>query len=278
MNSVITLTTDFGTTDAYVGAVKGVILGINPAAQIVDISHQIQPQNIHQAAFILSRAFPYFPHSAVHLVVVDPGVGSNRRIIILRTPVGTFIGPDNGVLSYAARGYILQETGSAARGPQLATLTGEARAVAVTNSHFFRQPVSDTFHARDIMAPVAALLSQGFQINAFGETIDRLQMLPLSRPASDGAVVQGHVIHIDSFGNIITDVRCEDLLPGSNDLRLELHGHLISGLAQNYADTNGLLALFGSSGYLEIALKNGSAAAITSVRIGDEIKIRAGAS
>ncbi|MGI2335919.1 MAG: SAM hydrolase/SAM-dependent halogenase family protein [Dehalogenimonas sp.] len=277
MNSVITLTTDFGTTDAYVGAMKGVILGVNPSVQIVDISHQVQPQNIHQAAFILSAAFPYFPNDTVHLVVVDPGVGSNRRIVILRTPTGTFVGPDNGVLSYAINGYTATEPDGAAQGSRMVTLTGEASAVAVTNSRFFRQPVSNTFHGRDIMAPVAALLSQGFQITTFGVTIDRLHMLPLSRPERDGEILVGHVLHIDGFGNIITDVRHDDLPPGE-DLRLELHGHMVNGLTANYTGESGLLALFGSSGYLEIALKNGSAAAITSARIGDELKIRAGAS
>jgi S-adenosylmethionine hydrolase len=277
MNSVITLTTDFGVTGGYVAAMKGVILDTNPEARLVDVSHDIPPQNVFQAAFILSTVYRYFPRSAVHLVVVDPGVGTARRIVVLRTPSGTFIGPDNGVLSYAIQEFASGDFVEASGGLRQVKLNPEAHAVEVTNSRFFRQPISDTFHGRDIMAPVAALLSQGFQINAFGETVNRLNMLKLPQPeVLAGGGVTGHVLHIDSFGNVITDVRPEDL-PAETGVRIDLGGHLAQGLKHAYADGTGLLAVIGSAGYLEIALKGGSAAALCGARVGDCVKIRAGA-
>ena len=274
MNAVITITSDFGADDGYVAAMKGVILSTNPAAQLVDITHRIAPQNVFQAAFVVGTAYAFFPAATVHLAVVDPGVGTDRRVIILRTPDGTFIGPDNGIFSYALRNYTI---GKADGSLQQVRLASEARAVSVTNSRFFRRPLSDTFHGRDIMAPVAALLSQGFQINAFGEAVDRLYMLPLPEPEEnpDGSIT-GHVLHIDAFGNIITDVGAAQL-PAGREIRIELKSHLVSGLQRSYAEGSGLLAVIGSSGYLEIAVKSGSAVALTEARIGDNMTIRAGA-
>ena len=277
VNAVITLTTDFGVSDGYVAAMKGVILDTNPAVQLVDISHNIPPQNVFQAAFVLSTVYQYFHHSAVHLVVVDPGVGTNRRIVALKTPAGTFIAPDNGVLSYVIRDYAEQVNVTAGNVLNKVKLSDLVRAVTVTNTRFFRQPLSDTFHGRDIMAPVAALLAQGFQINTFGEATDWLNMLalPQPQPNPDGTVT-GHVLHLDNFGNIVTDVRCSDL-PGGSEIRIDLAGHLIQGVKQNYTEGSGIVAVIGSTGYLEIALKGGSAASLCDVRVGDCIKIRAGA-
>ena len=277
VNAVITLTTDFGVSDGYVAAMKGVILDTNPAVQLVDISHHIPPQNVFQAAFVLSTVYRHFPHSVVHLVVVDPGVGTNRRIVILKTPAGTFIAPDNGVLSYVIRDYAEQVNVTAGNVLNKVKLADMGRAVTVTNTRFFRQPLSDTFHGRDIMAPVAALLAQGFQINTFGEATDWLNMLalPQPQPNPDGTVT-GHVLHLDNFGNIVTDVRCSDL-PGGSEIRIDLAGHLIQGVKQNYTEGSGIVAVIGSTGYLEIALKGGSAASLCDVRVGDCIKIRAGA-
>jgi S-adenosylmethionine hydrolase len=263
MNGIITLTTDFGDAGGYVAAIKGVFLGIAPDVQLVDISHRISTQNIFEAAFLLSTVYRCFPHPTVHLVVVDPGVGTERKIVALKTPEGTFVGPDNGVFSYVARDY------TAGSGE----ITGDAKAVSVTNSLHFRHPVSATFHGRDIMAPVAAMLAKGFELTAFGEPLERLTMLDLPRPGKhpDGSLV-GHVILIDSFGNLTTDVRAEDLEAYGNPV-IEAAGRTIKGLSKNYAEGSGLMALIGSSGYLEIAVPRGSAALVTGLRIGDTIKM-----
>jgi len=276
MSGIITLTTDFGDAGGYVAAMKGVILGIAPDVQIVDISHRIAPQNVLEAAFLLSTVYRSFPSRTVHLVVVDPGVGTDRKIVALKTLEGTFLGPDNGVLSYIIRGYA-KDVGRSRDGLRQVELLGDARAVAVTNARHFRHPVSATFHGRDIMAPVAAMLSKGFELTAFGEPLERLNMMDLPQPVKqpDGMLV-GHVILIDSFGNLITDVRAEDLESYGN-LTIEAAVNTIKGLSKTYAEGSGLMALIGSSGYLEIAVPGGSAAIVTGLKVNHRIKIRADA-
>ncbi len=276
MNTVITLTTDFGQTDGYVAAMKGVILGINQEARLVDICHNIEPQNISQAAFVLSTAYPYFPRKTVHLVVVDPGVGSARRAIVLRTPEADFIAPDNGVLSYVINRHMatpLEEVSP--EGLTEVRLSKQVEAVELTNDRFFRKPVSATFHGRDIFAPVAALLSVGFPAIQFGPPLDALNMIPISRPGKrpDGSLV-GHVLHIDGFGNLITDIKDDDL--PSAEVVVDVCGRLISGISSTYDDRRGLTAVVGSSGHLEIALKGGMARALLDARIGDEITVKPG--
>ncbi len=278
MNPMITLTTDFGLTDAYVAAMKGVILGINPEAKLVDICHTIKPQNIAQAAFVLSRAYPFFPEGTIHVVVVDPGVGTERRAIILRTKSADFVAPDNGVLSY-----VIQQSirGRGTEGVRLINnlqqieLEPGLEAVAITKPQFWRSTVSPTFHGRDIFAPVAARLSLGFPLTDFGEVITSVAMLPLPHPyqAVDGSVL-GHVIHIDIFGNLITDIKSNDLPQARQAITIEVGNQLISELSRTYAEGSGLLALIGSDGYLEIALKGGSASAFLDAEIGDEVIIR----
>ena len=275
---MITLTTDFGLTDAYVAAMKGVILGINPEAKLVDICHTIKPQNIAQAAFVLSRAYPFFPEGTIHVVVVDPGVGTERRAIILRTKSADFVAPDNGVLSY-----VIQQSirGRGTEGVRLINnlqqieLEPGLEAVAITKPQFWRSTVSPTFHGRDIFAPVAARLSLGFPLTDFGEVITSVAMLPLPHPyqAVDGSVL-GHVIHIDIFGNLITDIKSNDLPQARQAITIEVGNQLISELSRTYAEGSGLLALIGSDGYLEIALKGGSASAFLDAEIGDEVIIR----
>ena len=269
MAAIITLTTDFGLTDSYVAAMKGVILGINPEVKLVDISHNIRPQDITQAAFILGTACHFFPRQTIHLVVVDPGVGTDRLAIILKTDTSYFVAPDNGVLSQvirqAAPELELTDGGQATLEPGL-------DAVAITQPQFRRTPVSPTFHGRDIFAPVAAHLSRGLPISAFGETVTSLTMLPQSQPyrTADGTLV-GHIIHIDSFGNLITDIRRPDLPPPL--LAIEAGGQIIPGISLTYAPGEGLTALISSSGYLEIAVNKGSAAAQIKAEIGNEVKI-----
>ncbi len=274
MGAIITLITDFGLTDAYVAAMKGVILGINPEAKLIDICHMIKPQNIPQAAFVLSTAYPFFPQKTIHLVVVDPGVGTERKAVILRTPMADFIAPDNGVLSYVIQQSSAKpmEDNAEARERKLAP---ELEAVAITNSQFWRSPVNPTFHGRDIFAPVAALLSLGFPPINFGEAINSLIMLPLPHPQqAPGGTVVGHILHIDNFGNLITDVKSDDLPPTKEAITIDVGNHLIHGLSRTYADDTGLLALIGSSGYLEVSLKGGSACAFLDAQVGSEVKIK----
>ena len=274
MGAIITLTTDLGLTDAYVAAMKGVILDINPEAKLVDICHSIQPQNMAQAAFVLSTAYPFFPRRTIHVVVVDPGVGTKRRAIILRTSSADFVAPDNGVLSY-----VIQEfSAEPAEGDstfQQRELEPGVEAVVITKPQFWRTPVSSTFHGRDIFAPVAALLSLGFPPIDFGEAISSVTMLPLPRPyqALDGSLV-GHILHIDSFGNLITNIKSDNLPQAKQAVTIEVGNQLIPGLSHTYAEGRGLLALIGSSGYLEIAVKGGSAHALLDTKVGDEVRIK----
>jgi hypothetical protein len=261
MGTIITLTTDFGLADGYIAAVKGVILGINPQAVLVDISHQIAPQNITQAAFVLSTAYKYFPPQTVHLVIIDPGVGTKRRAIILKTPQYYFIAPDNGVLSHIVNDY---SAGSAKPGLE---------AVAITNPKYWRSPVSRTFHGRDIFAPVASHLSLGVALKEFGEPISSITHLPLLEIHTDldGSII-GQIIHIDGFGNLITNIKESDLPRGK--VAVGIGSKLISGLSPNYAQGEKLLALIGSSGYLEIAVKEGSAVAYLNAAVGMQIKVK----
>jgi len=277
MGAIVTLTTDFGLVDAYVAAMKGVILDINPEAKLVDICHSIEPQNIAQAAFILSTVYHYYPKKTVHLVVVDPGVGSQRKAIILRTPAATFVAPDNGILSYVIQQSLVRPIKERGR----LSLRGETKpgesleAVHITNPRFWRSPISPTFHGRDILAPVAAALSLGFLPIEFGEQLAEVEVLPVSRPEKrSGGSLLGHIIHVDSFGNLITDIREEDLPPAGKIERIEAGNRLINSLVRTYAEGNGLIALVDSSGYLEISLKGGSAASLLEAKIGDEVKVK----
>ncbi len=270
MGAVITLTTDFGTADPYVAAMKGMILGINPDARLVDISHSIEPQNIPQAAYILSTAHEFFPQRTIHLAVVDPGVGTARKAVILRTPEADFVAPDNGLLSYVIESYARPPfTGNSAR-----LDTTRVEAVHITNPAFWRPGVSATFHGRDIFAPVAAHLSLGIPPAEFGEAIDTLSVLPSAKPRRepDGTLV-GQILHIDHFGNLITNIRNTDLPGDYENLVIVVRGKEINGLVTTYAAAEGLCALIGSSDYLEIALKNSDAADFTGASIGDEVKI-----
>lgn len=262
MGAIITLTTDFGLKDGYTAAVKGIILGINPQATIVDITHQVAPHDIYQAAFTLSTVYDYFPPPTIHLVIVDPGVGTARKAIILHTPVGYFIAPDNGVLSYVLR-----------RLSGKLELRSGLAAIAITNSKYWHVPVSNTFHGRDILAPVAAHLSLGVSIKEFGRPLSSIAVLPLAEPciSPDGLLI-GNIIYIDSFGNLITNIRETDLPDGK--LVVTICDKTIIGLSSTYARGAKLLALIGSSGYLEIALREGSAAVYLEAKIGNKVAVR----
>ena len=274
MSSIITLTTDFGCDDAYVAAMKGVILSINPKANIIDISHSIEPQNILQAAFILNVAYRYFPKQTVHMAIVDPGVGSERQKIILKTASALFVAPDNGILSYIINDLFPMESPLIPYTHDLKKLTFKTglEAVAITDPRFWRHPVSPTFHGRDIFAPVAAALSLGISMYEFGEKISSLHVLPIPKPSLDpqGNLI-GRVLHIDHFGNLITNIKSSDL-PGK-DIMIEVAGYCIRGISSYYAQNEGVMAIVGSSGYLEISLRDGSACDFLGMAVGDEIKV-----
>jgi len=274
MSPVVTLTTDFGYDDPYVGAVKGAILNINPAATIVDITHTIRPQDVLQAAFILNGAYRYFPKQTTHVAIVDPGVGSDRRGVILKTPSAIFVAPDNGILSYIVDDLFSIDGNSLleqAHGLTEIVFKKGLEAAAITDPRFWRHPVSPTFHGRDIFAPVAAGLSLGISPFEFGEKINSLHVLPIAKPALDlDGNVLGQILHIDRFGNLITNIRSNNL-PGKNTT-IEVGGHHIQGMSDYYAQGQGIMAVTGSSGYLEISLRDGSACDYLGAEVGDEVK------
>lgn len=238
---IITLTTDFGLDDFFVGAMKGVILTINPAAMIVDITHTIPPHDIRAAAFTLAQAYREFPPGTIHVVVVDPGVGSTRKPLLVLTPRYTFVGPDNGVFSF---------------------IYAEEKAptcIHITAEHYFRQPVSHTFHGRDIFAPVAAWLSKGLAPDGFGSRINEYVKFEIPYPEIlDQTHIRGHVIHIDRFGNLITNITEKELPPDAirAGAKLVINGHTITRFQSHFAEAPAgePFAVFGSTGRWEIAV------------------------
>lgn len=273
--NIITLTTDFGLADAYVASMKGVILIINPGVTLVDITHNIPPQDIRAAAFILHTGHAFFPDGTIHVAIVDPGVGTSRRPIALVTPHATFIAPDNGLLSY-----VLAETTQSTVSStgldfklQKTKLPTGITAFHLNNPNYWRKPVSQTFHGRDIFAPVAAHLSLGVPPEKMGNIIYSLLTFPFPRPERqpDGSLL-GHIQHIDSFGNLISDIKREDLT--GRETEIEIRGKKITGLSRSYAEGEGLVAIIGSSGYLEIALKNGNATKKLAAKVGDSFILK----
>jgi S-adenosylmethionine hydrolase len=249
---------------------KGVILRVNPKATIVDLCHEVAPQAVEEGALLLVENYRYFPNDAVFVAVVDPGVGSERRAIALRTPGGTFVGPDNGILSLVAGEYgvpLSDGRSSLAK----SSVTG----VTLTSSAYFLPRVSATFHGRDVFAPVAGHFSMGVPLAAFGPPL--MDIAALSSPAVErrGGRIVGHVRRVDRFGNAITDVSRADV----EDLMLpivEVAGQRIAGLSYHYAEKSGLLALLGSADFLEIAVNGGSAAARLGLKVGDPVVVREG--
>lgn len=244
---IITLTTDYGTADHFVGAMKGVIAGINPDAEILDISHNVLPYDILDGALAIAQAAPYFPARTVHVVIVDPGVGSERRPILVCGDQNYFVAPDNGVLSLI---YEQQNTLSVRH---------------ITAEHYFRAPVSNTFHGRDIFAPAAAWLSKNWQPQSFGDEIEDFVRLSVPKPKTDGKLVKGIVLRVDNFGNLITNLKPEDapqLLVPDAQFKIRVANKEITRVVQNFAQgqSGEIFALVGSSGYLEIAMNRSSAA------------------
>lgn len=258
-NPIITLITDFGTKDHYVASMKGVILGINPRCTIVDITHDVSPQDILEGAFLLAGAYSFFPEGTVHLGVVDPEVGGARKPILIVTKNYFFIGPDNGLLEPAAK------------------KDGIRRIVVLANKRYFLPEISATFHGRDIFAPVAGHLSLGIAPPAFGKRAGDCERLDVGQPNIRGNRLTGRVIHIDHFGNLISNIEREEFIRFIKDRPFLIRAgrKMIQSLTRGYYEgiKNEPIALFGSGGYLEISVCEGNAQKRLKMKKGDIIEI-----
>jgi S-adenosylmethionine hydrolase len=259
---LITLLTDFGTVDYFVGAMKGAILSVNPSAQIVDITHDIPPQDIEAGAFTLMGAYRTFPAATIHVAVVDPGVGSNRRAILVLANEQFFVGPDNGLFSYIYE-----------REPNV-------RVFHLTNESYFRQSISQTFHGRDVFAPVAGALSTGVRPEEFGDEITNYVRLPRPLPVvTSGNTIEAAIIHIDRFGNCVTNLTpdhiTEELFAAGASIRI--NNRKITSYRRFYGEESRepgeLFAIWGSAGYLEIACDRASAARLLRAERGQRITV-----
>lgn len=266
MNKIITLTTDFGQADEYAGVMKGVILGICPEARIVDLSHGILPQDILQAAFLINASYAYFPANTLHVIVVDPGVGSDRRIILARADGHRFLAPDNGVLTW-----LLQR-------PRFEI------AYEVSCRQLFLKQLSNTFHGRDIFAPVAAHLANGFPESNVGRVLNRDELTVLSLPEAKfdktTGILTGSIISIDRFGNLLTNIHHDflsSLIPAGSypKITITINNQTIQGLQPSYASVpeGSLLAIIGSRNYLEIAANHANAAHILGAATNTEVRL-----
>lgn len=267
MPPIITLTTDFGLEDEYVGVTKGVILGLAPQARLIDLCHTIRPQDIRQGAFILQAAAPYFPKETIHLAVVDPGVGTNRQLLAVRAMGQIFLGPDNGILTPFLQDPLFAE------------------AIFLDCPHLYRQPLSTTFHGRDILAPVAAALTNGAGFSRLGIPALKENLIKLASPTLQIDRIRGNiagsVIHIDHFGNLTTNIHQRDLAGLTDDpasIQIFHKKQQVLGLANAYASrTDGqVLALIGSRGYLELAVARGNAARILGAEVDDPVRVTRG--
>jgi len=277
--AVITLTTDFGLIDGYVGIMKGVIQGICPGAVVIDITHDIPPQDILSAAFLLHVSYPYFPKDTVHVAVVDPGVGTERRAVALRTSNAFFVAPDNGLLSFIIEDEKVEE------------------AVNLNNPRYRLPKVSATFHGRDIFAPAGAYLAKGVPLKELGQPIDVEDLItfPIPKAHREADEITAQILHVDRFGNLTVNLPMERVrekgeelvmirLPDEahplrlhpQSLKIHIGGYEISGVRRTYAEGNlgEPMTLIGSAGYLEVAIPGDSAAKRMKMKVGDEIKVR----
>lgn len=261
----ITLTSDFGLKDGYVGIMKGVILGIAPRSVLVDITHEIGPQDVVAAAYLLASAQPYFGEDTIHLAVVDPGVGTDRRPVAIRVGNTTFVGPDNGLLMPSLIGLRAVE-------PESGALAGTTTAVELREEAYRLTPVSDTFHGRDIFAPAAGHIAAGLGLEELGPRLETLQSLAVPEPSVLGRTVTGTIVTIDRFGNAISNVRAHDV---PAEPVISVGPATIHGLAHSYQEAE-TVALVGSAGFLEIGVRNGNAAATLGIKQGDRIVLRGG--
>jgi S-adenosylmethionine hydrolase len=259
-NPIITLTTDFGLRDPYVAEMKAVILKIYPNTTIVDVTHEIEKFNVKMGAYILASASQYFPEGTIHVAVIDPGVGTKRKPILIQTKRNYFIGPDNGVLALAARNQ------------------GIAHIYKITNPKFMLSKISDTFHGRDVFAPASAYLAKGTLPFEFGPEIRKIVTPKFAKISKRKNLLVGEVIHVDGFGNIITNFREEELKLANirGIINVEFQGvKLRLKLCKAYAEVKAQepLAIIGSHNFLEISVNQGNAAETFKVKIGDKIKL-----
>lgn len=259
-NPVITLTTDFGLSDPYVAEMKAVILSINPNATIVDITHQIEKFNIKMGAYILAAASPFFPKDTIHVTVIDPGVGTKRRAILIKTDQGYFIGPDNGVLVLAAKRQKIQHI------------------YKITNPKLMLPKISNTFHGRDIFAPAAAYLAKGVSPSEFGPKLHKIVTPKFAKITRRKNTILGEVIHIDGFGNIVTNFGKKELeaIGADTTVNIELkNARLQLKLCKAYAEVKAQkpLAIVGSHNFLEISMNQGNAAEAFQIKVGDKVTL-----
>lgn len=258
MRKIITLTTDFGLQDYYVSAMKGVILQNAPDARLVDISHEIPPQDIMAGSWVLKNSSMLFPSGTVHLVVIDPGVGTRRKPVALEVRDQYFVGPDNGIFS-------------------LLTRDEHFRAVHLTQQSFWRADPSGTFHGRDIFAPVAAHLSEGADFKTLGEPIEELETYRWAVPIADKDGIQGWVIHIDKFGNLITNISSSliDEVIGTAEVKIYVGNTILDEILHTFGSVpdGEPVAYIGSSGMLEVAINKGNAKEMLGVQKGAQISL-----
>lgn len=264
-NGIITLLTDFGLKDSYVAIMKGVMLGIAPTARLIDVTHDVAPQAVGEAAYLLQTGYRYFPAGTIHLVVVDPGVGSERRAIAVATLDALFVGPDNGVLAP-----VIDDARRHHR--------SAVEVVELCEPRFWRPDVSRTFHGRDIFAPVAAHLATGVALHELGPRVEQVAPCVVQEPTLDyRGCLCGEIVHVDRFGNCITNVSTEHLrLHGIGEqLVVEISDQRLKGLLETYASaTVGMpFALIGSGDRLELAIRNGNASRALGVVAGDRVRI-----
>ena len=258
----ITLTTDFGVSDHYVGAMKGIVYAINPSAQVVDISHAVASYDILDGALTLAQAYSYFPPETIHVVIVDPGVGSARRPIVARTEKYLFVAPDNGVLSLVFE------------------REQRVRVHEITSDHYFHQPVSQTFHGRDVFAAVAGWLSKGVEFANFGSEISDYVRFRMPQPTrGENGEIKGVVLKVDKFGNVITNIAPQDapqlFSPQPAEFKIRVSKHEITSLKNAYADgaPGEVFGILGSMGFLELSTNRGSAARALEVVKGTEVVV-----
>ncbi len=260
MYKIITLTTDFGLKDSYLGAMKGAILSINPGAVIIDITHLISPGNIIEGALVLTEAYKFFPKGTVHVGVVDPGVGGRRLPVLIETERYSFVGPDNGLFSIALRKEKVR------------------RVVRLSRKEYFLKEISSTFHGRDIFGPAAAHLSLGVDPGKLGDKIasDGLKTIEMPMPQKKRGLITGEVVYIDSFGSLLTNIRKEDIFKSKGELEADINGFYIRGLKKTYSavEKGTPVVLVGSSGNLEIAVNSGMAAEVLKAKVGDKVVLR----
>lgn len=259
---IVTLTTDFGLQDYFVGAVKGVLLSLNPALKIVDISHLIAPHDVRSGAFTLGQAYTCFPSGTIHVAVVDPGVGTARKGLVVWAGGHLFVAPDNGLLSYV-----------------LATERA-ARIFEITSDHYFRKPVSSTFHGRDVFAPVAAWLSRDIAVEQFGPQLTNPVRFPIpSVKRVRENLLQAEVQAVDRFGNLITSLRLGDLpvyeAPGGRGCKILAAQREITAFRRTFAEGSAgeVFVVPGSTGFLEIVMRDGSAASLLNLAVGAAIGV-----